>query len=46
MKVALVKILSNFNIEPMARQEIEFKFNSTPVLVPKNGLKIKLKKRL
>lgn len=46
VKVALVKILSNFNIEPMARQEIEFKFNSTPVLVPKNGLKIKLKKRM
>ncbi|XP_061395484.1 cytochrome P450 6d3-like, partial [Musca vetustissima] len=44
-KVALAKILANFNIEPMPRKEAEFKFNTAPVLVPVNGLNVGLSKR-
>ncbi|XP_061394949.1 cytochrome P450 6d1-like [Musca vetustissima] len=45
VKAALVKILANFNIETQPRKEIEFKFHSTPVLMPKEGLKITLVKK-
>ncbi|XP_059222051.1 cytochrome P450 6d1-like [Stomoxys calcitrans] len=44
-KTALVKVLANFNIEPMPRKEIEFVFHTAPVLVPKDGLNIPLSKR-
>ncbi|XP_005184185.2 cytochrome P450 6d3-like [Musca domestica] len=45
VKAALVKILANFNIEIQPRKEVEFKFHSTPVLMPKETLKITLTKR-
>ncbi|XP_013119454.2 cytochrome P450 6d1 isoform X1 [Stomoxys calcitrans] len=45
VKVALAKILANFHIEPMPRKEVEFKFHTTPVLIPKDALRIKLSKR-
>ncbi|XP_061398669.1 cytochrome P450 6d1-like [Musca vetustissima] len=45
-KIALVKILANFNIEEMPRKEVEFVFHSAPVLVPKEGLRIKMSKRM
>nr|AAG28563.1 cytochrome P450 6D3 [Musca domestica] len=44
-KVALAKILANFNIEPMPHKEAEFQFNTAPVLVPVNGLRVGLSKR-
>ncbi|XP_061395496.1 cytochrome P450 6d1 [Musca vetustissima] len=44
-KVALAKILANFNIQPMPRKEVEFKFHTAPVLVPVNGLNVGLSKR-
>uniref|UniRef100_A0A1L8EGS6 Putative cytochrome p450 6d3-like protein n=1 Tax=Haematobia irritans TaxID=7368 RepID=A0A1L8EGS6_HAEIR len=45
VKVALAKILSNFNIEILPRKEVEFKFHSTPVLFPKEDLLITFIKR-
>ncbi|XP_037805916.1 cytochrome P450 6d1 [Lucilia sericata] len=45
VKVALAKILANFNIEPMKRKEVEYKFHTSPVLVPVDGLKVALSKR-
>lgn len=45
VKVALAKILANFNIEPMKRKEVEYKFHTSPVLVPVDGLKVGLSKR-
>ncbi|KAM7351028.1 cytochrome P450 6d1-like [Cochliomyia hominivorax] len=42
VKVALLKILTNFNIEPMKRKEVEYKFHTSPVLVPVYGLKVSL----
>ncbi|XP_065356912.1 cytochrome P450 6d1 [Calliphora vicina] len=45
VKVALAKILANFNIEPMKRKEVEYKFHVSPVLVPVDGLKVGLSKR-
>uniref|UniRef100_A0A1I8MV26 Cytochrome P450 n=1 Tax=Musca domestica TaxID=7370 RepID=A0A1I8MV26_MUSDO len=46
VKIALVKILANFNIKEMKRKEVEFAFHTASVLVPKNGLRIKLSKRI
>ncbi|XP_005183202.1 cytochrome P450 6d1-like [Musca domestica] len=45
VKVALVKFLSNFSIEPMERKEVEFKFHTTPILLPKGGLPISIRRR-
>ncbi|XP_073826614.1 cytochrome P450 6d3-like [Musca autumnalis] len=45
VKAALVKILANFNIETQPRKEVEFKFHSTPVLMPKDDLQITISKR-
>lgn len=45
VKVALAKILANFNIESMARKEVEFQFHTAPVLVPKDGLRVTLSQR-
>lgn len=44
-KVALAKILANFNIENMPYKEIEFGFHSSPVLQTKHPLEITLSKR-
>ena len=45
VKVALAKILANFNIETMKRKEVEYKFHTAPVLIPVNGLHVGLSKR-
>ncbi|KAH8411001.1 hypothetical protein KR222_006070 [Zaprionus bogoriensis] len=45
-KVAVAKILANFDIAPIPRKEIEFRFDPAPVLVPVDGLKLRLSKRL
>ncbi|XP_073826612.1 cytochrome P450 6d1-like [Musca autumnalis] len=45
VKVALVKILANFNVQQLPRKEVEFRFHTTPVLLPKGGLSITIKKR-
>uniref|UniRef100_A0A240SWD3 Cytochrome P450 n=1 Tax=Glossina brevipalpis TaxID=37001 RepID=A0A240SWD3_9MUSC len=45
VKVALVKILSNFQIETMQRKEVEFVHHHSPALVPKDGLNVRLHKR-
>ncbi|XP_073817645.1 cytochrome P450 6d1-like [Musca autumnalis] len=45
VKIALVKILANFNIAEMPRKEVEFVFHQAPVLIPKNGLRVQLSKR-
>ncbi|XP_061395488.1 cytochrome P450 6d1-like [Musca vetustissima] len=45
VKVALVKFLANFSIETMERKEVEFKFHTTPILLPKGGLPITIKRR-
>lgn len=45
VKVALAKILANFNIEAMKRKEVEYKFHTAPVLIPIDGLRVSLSKR-
>ncbi|XP_075153338.1 cytochrome P450 6d1-like [Haematobia irritans] len=45
VKLALAKILANFNIEAMPRKEVEYKFHTAPVLVSRDGLKVRLSKR-
>ncbi|XP_075153327.1 cytochrome P450 6d3-like [Haematobia irritans] len=45
VKVALAKILANFNIEPIPHKEVEFIFHTTPVLVPKGPMEITFSKR-
>ncbi|XP_068144791.1 probable cytochrome P450 6d2 [Drosophila tropicalis] len=44
-KVAVAKILANFDVVPAPRKEVEFGFDPTPVLVPIGGLKLRLNKR-
>ncbi|XP_075153331.1 cytochrome P450 6d3-like [Haematobia irritans] len=46
VKAALAKILANFNIQTVAHKEVEFKFHSAPVLVPKDPLNVSFSKRL
>ncbi|XP_067623019.1 probable cytochrome P450 6d2 [Eurosta solidaginis] len=41
-KIAIVKILASFNIEPNERKEIEFEFTSGVAIIAKGGLKMKL----
>uniref|UniRef100_A0A1I8Q2B7 Cytochrome P450 n=1 Tax=Stomoxys calcitrans TaxID=35570 RepID=A0A1I8Q2B7_STOCA len=45
VKTALAKILANFNIKTIPRKEVEFKFHTAPVLVPKDGLNVSFSKR-
>ncbi|EDV93021.1 GH19082 [Drosophila grimshawi] len=45
VKLAIVKILQNFNIEVMSKRELEFEISGI-VLTPKNGVKVRLSKRV
>ncbi|ALC46004.1 Cyp6d2, partial [Drosophila busckii] len=44
-KLAIVKLLQNFNVEPMSKREIEFE-NSGIALMPKKGVLVRLSKRM
>lgn len=44
-KLAIIKILQNFNVEVMSRSEIEFE-NSGIALIPKHGVRVRLSKRV
>ncbi|EDW02654.1 probable cytochrome P450 6d2 [Drosophila grimshawi] len=44
-KVAVAKVLANFNLIPAPRKEIKFRFDPTPVLMPEGGLSVRLSKR-
>ncbi|KAH8284840.1 hypothetical protein KR054_001666 [Drosophila jambulina] len=44
-KVAVAKVLANFNLVQAPRKEVEFRFDAAPVLVTKEGLKVRLSKR-
>ncbi|SPP72867.1 probable cytochrome P450 6d2 [Drosophila guanche] len=41
-KVAVAKILANFDLVQAPRKEVEFRFDAAPVMVPKEGLKLRL----
>ncbi|KAL9881174.1 cytochrome P450 6d2 [Glossina fuscipes fuscipes] len=45
VKLALVKILSNFQIESIGHKEVEFMPHHSPALMPKDGLNVRLRKR-
>ncbi|XP_030384627.1 probable cytochrome P450 6d2 [Scaptodrosophila lebanonensis] len=45
-KVAVTKVLANFDIAEAPRKEVEYKFDASPVMVPKSGLKVRLTKRV
>ncbi|KAH8396590.1 hypothetical protein KR215_000901 [Drosophila sulfurigaster] len=45
-KVAVAKILANFDVVEAPRKEVEFRFDPAPVLMPDGGLPLRLKKRL
>ncbi|KAH8261078.1 hypothetical protein KR044_003102 [Drosophila immigrans] len=45
-KVAVAKILANFDVVEAPRKEVEFRFDPAPVLIPDGGLHLRLKKRL
>ncbi|KAH8295504.1 hypothetical protein KR018_012450 [Drosophila ironensis] len=44
-KLAIVKLLQNFNVEVMKRQDLEFE-NFGIALMPKHGVKVRLSKRV
>ncbi|KAH8371352.1 hypothetical protein KR093_007063 [Drosophila rubida] len=44
-KVAVAKILANFELLAAPRKEVEFRFDPSPVLMPVDGLKLRLKQR-
>lgn len=44
-KVAVAKVLANFDLVQAPRKEVEFRFDAAPVLVTKEGLKLRLTKR-
>lgn len=44
-KVAVAKVLANFNVIQSPRKEVEFAFDAAPVLVTKEGLQLHLTKR-
>ncbi|EDW31899.1 GL10715 [Drosophila persimilis] len=44
-KVAVAKILANFDLVQAPHKEVEFRFDAAPVMVPKEGLKLRLNKR-
>lgn len=44
-KVAVAKILANFDLVQSPRKEVEFRFDAAPVLVTKEPLKLRLTKR-
>lgn len=44
-KLAIVKLLQNFNIEPMAKQKIRFEASGIALLA-KDGVKVRLSKRI
>ncbi|XP_039493670.1 probable cytochrome P450 6d4 [Drosophila santomea] len=44
-KLAIIKILQNFNVEVMSKSEIEFE-NSGIALIPKHGVRVRLSKRV
>ncbi|KAH8251895.1 hypothetical protein KR038_010701, partial [Drosophila bunnanda] len=44
-KLAIVKILQNFNVEVMSKRELEFE-NSGIALIPKHGVRVRLSKRV
>ncbi|KAH8375795.1 hypothetical protein KR200_008488 [Drosophila serrata] len=44
-KLAIVKILQNFNVEVMSKRELEYE-NSGIALIPKHGVRVRLSKRV
>lgn len=44
-KLAIVKLLQNYNIEPMAKQELRYEASGI-ALMPKDGVKVRLSKRV
>lgn len=44
-KVAVAKVLANFDLVQNPRKEVTFGFVPSPVLIPEGGLKMRLKKR-
>lgn len=44
-KVAVAKVLANFNVIQSPKKEVEFAFDAAPVLVTKEGLQLHLTKR-
>ncbi|XP_020799740.1 probable cytochrome P450 6d4 isoform X1 [Drosophila serrata] len=44
-KLAIVKILQNFNVEVMSKRDLEFE-NSGIALIPKHGVRVRLSKRV
>ncbi|XP_037724083.1 probable cytochrome P450 6d4 [Drosophila subpulchrella] len=44
-KLAIIKILQNFNVEVMSKRQIEFE-NSGIALMPKHGVRVRLSKRV
>jgi len=44
-KVAVAKVLANFDLIQAPRKEVEFRFDAAPVLVTKEPLKLRLTKR-
>ncbi|KAH8242680.1 hypothetical protein KR032_001104, partial [Drosophila birchii] len=44
-KLAIIKILQNFNVEVMSKRELEFE-NSGIALIPKHGVRVRLSKRV
>ncbi|XP_070851317.1 probable cytochrome P450 6d2 [Drosophila suzukii] len=44
-KVAVAKVLANFDLVQAPRKEVEFRFDAAPVLVTKEPLKLRLTKR-
>lgn len=44
-KVAVAKVLANFDLVQNPRKEVTFACVAAPVLIPEGGLKLRLKKR-
>lgn len=45
-KVAVAKVLANFDLIQAPRKEVKFRFDPAPVLMPEGGLKLRLNKRV
>lgn len=45
-KVAVAKVLLNFDLVHAPRKEVKFRFDPAPVLLPEGGLHVRLAKRV